>query len=111
MWHERTDDLGYEHDLYGRLERAVRLWREATGEPLPRLPANEPKSQVTTLELEVVDLLASQATPHRAPDLRFQLAELAEGLSTDHPVRRRVEDLLPGLHRLEERRAQRSPNY
>lgn len=99
--------MGYEHDLHGRLGRAVRLWREATGAPLPRLPQTEPGTQVTTLELELVNLLAKTATPDRAADVRFQLAELTEGLSSDDPVSRRVEDLLPALCRLEERRAQR----
>jgi len=94
-----------EEDLRQRIGLAVRLWREATVAPLPRLDPDAPDRQVAALEMELVDLFAAQADPRRAADLQFQLAELTEGRPCDDPLTRRAEALRPVLRRLDERRA------
>ncbi len=90
-----------QQDLRRRLERAVRIWREVTDVPLPRLRADSPDKQVAALEMELVELLADRADPRCAADLQFQLAELTEGRPSDDPVNCRVSALLPLLHSLD----------
>ncbi len=91
--------------LRRRLGRAVRIWREATDAPLPRLNLDAPDKQVAALEMEVVEMLADQADPRRAADLQFQLAELTEGRPSDDPLTRRAEALRPVLRGMDERRS------
>jgi hypothetical protein len=90
-----------------RLGRAVRIWREVSDAPLPRLDPDAPDKQLTALEMELVDLLADRADPSRAADVQFQLAELTEGRPDDDPVAGRVEAVLPVLRSLDERRSGR----
>lgn len=92
-----------QQDLRRRLGRAVRIWREVTDAPLPRLNPDAPDKQVAALEMEAVELLAA-----RAADLQFQLAELTEGRPSDDPVSRRARAIRPMLLDLEERRSDSS---
>ena len=55
--------------LQNRLLVATALWREATEDPLPRLPPGEPARQIEQLELMVVDLLCREASPETARDV------------------------------------------
>jgi hypothetical protein len=94
-------------DLRQRLGRAVRIWREVSDAPLPRLDPDAPDKQLTALELNLVDLLADRADPSRAADVQFQLAELTEGRSDGDPVAGRVDAVLPMLRAMDERRSGR----
>lgn len=94
-----------QQDLRRRLGRAVRIWREVTDAPLPRLNPDAPDKQVAALEMEVVELLAARADPECAADLQFQLAELTEGRPSDDPVSRRARAIRPMLLDLDERRS------
>ncbi|MDQ3318610.1 MAG: soluble NSF attachment family protein [Actinomycetota bacterium] len=94
-----------QQDLRHRLGRAVRIWREATDAPLPRLDPDAPDRQVAALEMEVVELLADQADPRRAADLQFQLAELMEDRPSDDPISRRARAIRLVLLDLDERRS------
>ena len=49
--------------LRNRLVMATSMWREATDEPLPKIPPGDPAQQIQTFELQVVELLFSEATP------------------------------------------------
>ncbi len=84
-----------------RLARAVRLWREATDAPLPRLHASEPGEKMAAFEHRLVELLVARADPGCAADVQCQLAELVEGRPSDDAVRGRVESVLPMLRRLD----------
>ncbi len=42
--------------LQNRLVMATAMWREATDEPLPKLPQGDPAEQIQELELRVIDL-------------------------------------------------------
>ena len=55
--------------LRNRLLVATAMWREAVGEPLPRLAPGEPADQLQTFELQVVDRLWEQATPETAREI------------------------------------------
>lgn len=92
-------------DIRDRLARGVRLWREATDAPLPRLHASEPDEKLAAFELRLVEVLVARADPECAADIQFQLAELVEGRPSDDAVRGRVESMLPLLRRLGKRRS------
>ncbi len=94
-----------ELDFCDRLARTVRLWREATDRPLPRLPSGSPSEQLATLELTLMEVLVARADPRSAADVQFQLAELVEGRPSEDALRRRVEAVLPSLRRLDEARS------
>ena len=49
--------------LRNRLLVATNMWREATGDPLPKLPPGDPADQIQSFELKIVDRLWEGATP------------------------------------------------
>ena len=96
-----TATLEQHPELRDRLARALRLWREATDAPLPRLRADGAGEKLAAFELRVVEELVARAEPESAADVQFQLAELVEGRPSDDPVVRRVNELLPILGQLD----------
>jgi hypothetical protein len=62
--------------LRNRLVMATQMWREATDEPLPRMPPGDPADQLQGFELKLVDMLCAQATP-----VKRRVVECHEGLA------------------------------
>src|SRR4051812_34742427 len=89
--------------LRNRLAIATAMWREATGEPLPRMPPGDPGTQIEAFELQLVDLLCSQATPDKARDVADRTWDLVHDRDADDPVRRRVVECHEALARLSAR--------
>jgi hypothetical protein len=86
--------------LRNRLLLATTMWRETTGEPLPKMPPGDPESQLQAFELKLVDLLCSQATPETARQVADQTWDLVHDRSEDDPVKRRVGECHEALARL-----------
>lgn len=80
------------------------MWREATEDPLPRMPTGDPAAQLEGFELKLVDLLCSQATPESASDVADQTWDLVHDRPDDDPVKRRVVECHEALARLAARR-------
>ena len=60
--------------LRNRLILATAMWKDATRDPLPRMPAGDPETQLQGFELKLVELLCAQATagvsaPRGRPDV------------------------------------------
>ena len=76
--------------LRNRLVIATSMWREATEDPLPKLPPADPLAQIEGFELQVVDLLFDQATPETARQVAEKTWDLVHDRPDDDPVKRRV---------------------
>lgn len=76
--------------LRNRLLIATSMWREATDDPLPKLPAGDPRDQIQSFELQVVELLLAEATPETARRAADRTWDLVHDRPDDDPVKRRV---------------------
>jgi hypothetical protein len=90
-------------ELRNRLVMATQMWREATGDPLPRMPAGNPVDQLEAFELKVVDMLWEQATPQTARDVADKTWDLVHDRPDDDAVKRRVIECHEALARLSAR--------
>ena len=86
--------------LRNRLVIATAIWREATDEPLPRLPPGDPAEQVQRFELEVVELLCREATPETAKGVADRTWDMVHDRPDDDPVKQRVVECHEQLARL-----------
>ena len=86
--------------LANRLVAATTLWREATDDPLPRLPPGDPERQIESFELRVVELLCAGATTETARAVADKTWELVYDRSDADPVKRRVVECHEALARL-----------
>ena len=69
--------------LRNRLVLATSMWRQATREPLPKMPPGDPVEQLEAFELRLVDLLCSQATPTTARDVADKTWDLVHDRGDD----------------------------
>jgi len=76
--------------LRNRLVMATAMWREATDEPLPRMPPGDPVAQLDAFELCVVELMFEQATPETAREIATKTWDLVHDRPDDDPVKLRV---------------------
>jgi hypothetical protein len=76
--------------LRNRLVIATSIWREATDEPLPKLPPGDPAEQIEEFELRVVDLLCNEATPESAKRIADQTWDLVQDRPDEDRVKQRV---------------------
>jgi hypothetical protein len=90
-------------ELRNRLVMATQMWREATDEPLPKMPAGNPADQLTAFELKLIDLLCAQATPKTARDVADKTWDLVHARPDDDAVKRRVVECHEALARLSAR--------
>lgn len=90
-------------ELRNRLVMATQMWRDATDEPLPRMPPGDAVAQLNTFELKLIDLLCARATPKTARDVADQTWDLVHARSDDDPVKRRVVECHEALARLSAR--------
>src|SRR6202012_1653266 len=56
-------------ELRNRLLVATGMWRDATGEPLPRMSPGAPEDQIREFELTLVNRLWETATPENAREV------------------------------------------
>jgi hypothetical protein len=86
--------------LRNRLLVATAMWREAVGEPLPRLEPGEPADQIESFELRLVDRLWEMATPDTARDVADRTWDLVYDRPDDDPVKERVVECHEALARM-----------
>lgn len=86
--------------LRNRLLLASGMWRNATGEPLPKMAPGDPAEQVQAFELKLVELLCSQATPETARSTADQTWDLVHDRPDSDPVKQRVSACHEELARL-----------
>jgi hypothetical protein len=76
--------------LRNRLVIATSIWREATDDPLPKLPPGDPAEQIEEFEIRVVDLLCEEATPENAKRIADQTWDLVQDRPDGDRVKQRV---------------------
>lgn len=86
--------------LRNRLLVAVTMWKEAAGEPLPKLPPGDPADQLRDFELKLVDALCARATPSTAAEMADRTWDLVHDRPDDDPVKQRVVECHHQLTRL-----------
>jgi hypothetical protein len=90
-------------ELRNRLVMATQMWREATGDPLPRMPPGDPVEQIRVFEIRLVDMLWENATPKTARDVADKTWDLVHDRGDEDPVKRRVIECHEALARLSAR--------
>jgi hypothetical protein len=86
--------------LRNRLLVATAMWREAVGEPLPRMEPGDPADQIESFELQLVDRLWETATPDTARDVADRTWDLVYDRPDNDPVKRRVVECHEALARM-----------
>jgi hypothetical protein len=86
--------------LRNRLLVATSMWREATGDPLPRLAPGDPADQLQSFEIQLVDRLWENATPDTARDVADRTWDLVHDRGDDDPVKQRVIECHQALARM-----------
>ncbi len=86
--------------LRNRLLVATGMWREATGEPLPKLPPGDPVEQLQNFELQLVDRLWQSATPENAREIADRTWDLVHDRPDSDPVKKRVVECHEALAKL-----------
>ncbi len=86
--------------LRNRLLVATGMWREVTGEPLPRLSPGPPEQQVQQFELLLVERLWESATPENAREIADRTWDLVHDRPESDPVRLRVVECHEALARI-----------
>jgi hypothetical protein len=76
--------------LRNRLLIATTMWKETTGEPLPRMAPGEPAEQLQSFELQLVDRLWASATPQNAREIADRTWDLVHDRPDRDPVKQRV---------------------
>jgi hypothetical protein len=90
--------------LRNRLVIATSMWREATKDPLPRMPAGDPEQQLEAFELKLVEKVCEQATPETAKEVADRTWDLVHDRPDDDPVKQKVAECHEALARLSARR-------
>ena len=90
-------------ELRNRLVMATQMWKEATGQPLPRMEPADPSKQLAEFELRLVDMLCAQATAETARDVADKTWDLVHDRADEDPVKRRVVECHEALARLSAR--------
>jgi hypothetical protein len=86
--------------LRNRLLVATGMWREATGDPLPRLAPGDPATQIESFELLLVDRLWEGATPETAREVADRTWDLVHDRPDNDPVKQRVVECHEALARM-----------
>ena len=86
--------------LRNRLLVATGMWKEATGEPLPRLAPGDPADQLQSFEIQLVDRLWETATPETAREVADRTWDLVHDRGDDDPVKKRVVECHEALARM-----------
>lgn len=94
--------------LRNRLLLASAMWKQATDDPLPKMPPGDPADQVQAFELQVVELLCSQATAETARKVANQTWDMVHDRPETDPVKQRVTECHEALARLSAGRGEQS---
>jgi hypothetical protein len=86
--------------LRNRLLVATGMWRDATGDPLPRLAPGDPEDQLRAFELLLVNRLWESATPETAREVADRTWDLVHDRTDDDPVKQRVVECHEALARM-----------
>jgi hypothetical protein len=86
--------------LRNRLLVATSMWREATGDPLPKLEPGDPADQIQSFEIQLVDRLWEHATPDTARDVADRTWDLVHDRTDEDPVKQRVIECHQALARM-----------
>ncbi|MGH2843387.1 MAG: hypothetical protein ACRDKL_07350 [Solirubrobacteraceae bacterium] len=86
--------------LRNRLLLATGMWRDATGEPLPRMEPGDPADQLAQFELRLVNRLWEQATPETAREVADRTWDLVHDRPDSDPVKQRVVQCHEALARM-----------
>jgi hypothetical protein len=86
--------------LRNRLLVATGMWREAAGEPLPKLAPGDPADQIRDFELKLVDRLWETATPETAREVADRTWDLVHDREDGDPVKQRVVQCHEALARM-----------
>ena len=86
--------------LRNRLLVATGMWRETTGEPLPRLEPGNPADQLQDFELRLVNRLWESATPENAREIADRTWDMVHDRPDSDPVKRRVVEVHEALARM-----------
>jgi hypothetical protein len=86
--------------LRNRLLVATGMWREITGEALPKLPPGQPEEQVEAFELLLVERLWESATADNAREIADRTWDLVHDRPDADAVRRRVVECHEALARI-----------
>jgi hypothetical protein len=86
--------------LRNRLLVASAMWKETTGEPLPRLAPGEPADQIQSFELQLVNRLWESATAENAREIADRTWDLVHDRDDTDPVKRRVVECHEALARM-----------
>jgi hypothetical protein len=86
--------------LRNRLLVAVGMWREATGDPLPKLAPGTPVDQLQAFELQLVNRLWESATPENAREIADRTWDLVHDRPDGDPVKQRVVECHEALARM-----------
>src|ERR1700679_3763186 len=86
--------------LRNRLLVATGMWKEATGEPLPRLAPGNPVDQIESFELQLVNRLWEIATPENAREIADRTWDLVHDRPDNAPVKLRVVECHEALARM-----------
>jgi hypothetical protein len=76
--------------LRNRLLVATTMWRDVTGEPLPRMPPGKPSAQIEAFELALVEKLCAGAGPSNAAEIADRTWDLVHDRPDEDPVKRCV---------------------
>jgi hypothetical protein len=76
--------------LRNRLLVATGMWKETTGEPLPKMAPGKPVEQIQQFEIKLVDTLWERATPDTAREIADRTWDLVHDRPDSDPVKQRV---------------------
>jgi hypothetical protein len=86
--------------LRNRLLVATAMWRETTGEPLPRLAPGQPADQLREFELLLVNRLFDSANTENAREIADRTWDLVHDRPDSDAVKRRVVEIHEALAKL-----------
>jgi hypothetical protein len=86
--------------LRNRLLVATGMWKDATGEPLPRMAPGEPADQIQQFELTLVDKLFANANVENARDVADRTWDLVHDRPDSDPVKKRVVEIHEALAKI-----------
>jgi hypothetical protein len=87
-------------EMRNRLLVATGMWKDATGEPLPRMEPGNPVDQIRAFEIKLVDRLWESATPENAREIADRTWDLVHDRPDSDPVKQRVVECHEALARM-----------
>jgi hypothetical protein len=86
--------------IRNRLLVATGMWKETTGEALPRMEPGDPIKQIEQFELTLVNRLWETATPENAREVADRTWDLVHDRPDSDAVKRRVVECHEALARM-----------